>query len=168
MIQAYFTVSSQRMRLPRKIGRGFFEDFPFPLGPLQLLTQPLVLLAQLLQRGVFVTRCRWRSELGMPVTQTLLADADRRCCRLEGVPHVGDQTDRRALNSSENRRAWDDGTDGSTTAGTDCLLMTNSFQGTVLASPPESVIAGPSQFPISGLKHHSTFGVFVCQSVRCW
>ena len=74
------------MRLPRKIGRGFFEDFPFPLGPLQ---QPLALLAQLLQRGVFVTRCRWWSELGMPVTQTLLADADHR--RWEGVRLVSDE-----------------------------------------------------------------------------
>ena len=95
MIQAYFTVFSQRMRLPRKIGRGFFEDFPFRLGPLQLLTQPLVLLAQLLQRGVFVTRCRWRSELGMPVTQTLLADADRR--RWEGVRLVSDEPNRVAF-----------------------------------------------------------------------
>ena len=45
-------------------------------------------------RGVFVTWNRLRSELGRPVTQALLTDADRRRRRLKSVLLFGDPPDR--------------------------------------------------------------------------
>ncbi len=62
--------------------------------------------------------------------------------RFDGAaPHTLTPWPRRC---SANRRALGDGTEGSTTARTD-FFMEISFQGTILAPPPETAITGPSQ-----------------------
>ena len=58
------------------------------------LAQPLVLVAQFLQRGVLAARRGWRSELGMPVPQALVAHAHGRRGRLERVAFLDHQPHR--------------------------------------------------------------------------
>ena len=128
------------MRLPRKIGRGFFEDFPFRLGPLQLLTQPLVLLAQLLQRECSSHGTGFGANLACQSRRLFWLTPTAAAGKVYDSS-VTSRTESRS-NSSVNRRALADDTDGSTTAGTDCLLRENSFQQTILAPPPYSAITG--------------------------
>ena len=109
------------------------RGFPFHLGPHQLLGQPLVLRSQLLQRGVLITRHRLWSELSMPVSQALLADAARRRSRLERVLLVRDEPDQVTFEILSGPRHLDDDNGGSTTSvATRFFFMTNFFQRAIL------------------------------------
>ena len=71
--------------------------FTFQLGPLELLAETLILLPQLVQRGVLAAAARLRCELGVPVPQALFADTNGLGRRLECVSLLSNQADRISL-----------------------------------------------------------------------